>query len=213
MNSVNAATHKSYQTHLISRLQDPTYAAIYLETHLEPDDPDPELLFLALSNVAAALGRSTQQTELQLNTLFHQPGSYAIHHLATWLHQLGLKLTVTPDSPLTNGFAILNLGEISGNVTNTIDHLPTSELADLLKQLQTAIESDTALPEKGKATALEQVNILAEVGKDPDQPEKKSLGQQAITILKTAASFLPDTAKLADAASKLLPLISKALGL
>ena len=213
MNSVNAAAHKSYQTYLISRLQDPTYAATYLETHLEPDHPDPELLFLALSNVAEALGRSTQQTELQLTTLFHQPGSHAIHHLATWLHHLGLKLTITPDSPLPNGFATLNLGEISGNVTNTIDHLPTSELADLLKQLQTAIETDADLPEKGKSTALEQVNVLAEVGKDPEQPEKKSLGQQAVNILKSAASFLPDTAKLADATSKLLPLIIKALGL
>jgi hypothetical protein len=111
MNSVNAAAHKSYQTYLISRLQDPAYAATYLETHLDPDDPDPELLFLAPSNVAEALGRSPQQTELQLTTLFHQPGSHAIHHLSTWLHQLGLKLTVIPDPP-THGFATIPLSEI-----------------------------------------------------------------------------------------------------
>ena len=112
----------------------------------------------------------------------------------------------------------LNLGEISGNVTNSLNQLQQSatpqaaELADLLKQLQSAIETDADLPEKGKATALEQVNVLAEVAKDP-QPDKKPLGQQAVNVLKSAASFLPDTAKLADACSKLLPLIAKALGL
>ncbi|MGV0027785.1 pentapeptide repeat-containing protein [Phormidesmis priestleyi] len=112
-----------------------------------------------------------------------------------------------------------NLGEISGSVTNTINQLPdTAEtdrpnLKQLLTQLKEAIESDTQLPETGKVTALEQVKTLAEVGQNPDQPEKKNLGTQAIAFFKTATSLLPDTAKLAEACSKLLPLISKALGL
>ncbi|MEX0271415.1 hypothetical protein AB3R30_19945 [Leptolyngbyaceae cyanobacterium UHCC 1019] len=115
----------------------------------------------------------------------------------------------------------INLGSISGSVTNAISQLPDRRLAfpdqpnlkELLTQLQQAIETDTDLPTKGKESALEQVKLLAEVAQNPDQPEKKGLGTQAITFLKGAISFLPDTAKLADACSKLLPLITKLLGI
>ncbi|XGV98520.1 MAG: pentapeptide repeat-containing protein [Leptolyngbya sp. BL-A-14] len=113
----------------------------------------------------------------------------------------------------------INLGAISGSVSNVVNQLPSAPdpaqpgIKELLIELQTAIESDADLPEKGKASALEQVKVLAEVAQDPEQPEKKGLGSQAVTFFKNAASFLPDTAKLAEACTKLLPLITKALGL
>jgi hypothetical protein len=87
-------------------------------------------------------------------------------------------------------------------------------IKDLLRQLQEIIETDTELPQKGKETALTQVQVLAdEVAQNPEQPEKKDMGTQALNLLKGAASFLPDTAKLAEASVKLLPLIAKLLGL
>ena len=112
----------------------------------------------------------------------------------------------------------LSLGDISGNVTNTINQLPESTteqpgIKELLTELQTAIASATELSEKGKTSALEQVKTLAEVGQNPEQPEKKSLGEKAMIFLKGTIANLPDTAKLAEASSKLLPLIAKALGL
>ncbi|WP_244913229.1 pentapeptide repeat-containing protein [Phormidesmis priestleyi] len=112
----------------------------------------------------------------------------------------------------------LNLGDISGNVTNTINQLPESTteqpgIKELLTELQTAIASDSELSGKGKTNALEQVKTLAEVGQNPEQPEKKSLGEKAMIFLKGTIANLPDTAKLAEASSKLLPLIAKALGL
>ncbi|MBW4473458.1 MAG: pentapeptide repeat-containing protein [Stenomitos rutilans HA7619-LM2] len=113
----------------------------------------------------------------------------------------------------------INLGAISGSVSNVVNQLPSTPdsaqpgIKELLLELQAAIESDADLPEKGKASALEQVKVLAEVAQDPEQPEKKGLGSQAVTFFKNAASFLPDTAKLAEACTKLLPLITKALGL
>jgi len=115
--------------------------------------------------------------------------------------------------------AVLNLGTISGNVTNAINQLPESSesdepgIKDLLLQLKEAIEADSDLPLKGKETALTQVQVLAEVAQDPEQPEKKDRGNQAANFLKGAASFLPDTAKLVEACTKLLPLIGKLLGL
>ncbi|KAM3097392.1 hypothetical protein ACKFKF_20040 [Phormidesmis sp. 146-12] len=214
MNNVKAPVSHSYQDYLISRLSDRTYAATYLETHLEEATAEPDVLHLALLNVSEALSRShpllqAADHQQKLDDLLSQPGSQAIQSLADWLNQLGLKLTVVAQPPTSN------LSEMGS--THSINPLHSTfchaELADLLKQLQSAIESDPDLPNKGKATALEQVKTLAEVAQNPDQTEKKSLGTQSVTFLKNAASFLPDTAKLAEACTKLLPLISKALGL
>ena len=113
----------------------------------------------------------------------------------------------------------INLGAISGSVSTTVSQLPSSPnpaqpgVKELLVELQIAIENDTDLPEKGKATALEQVKVLAEVAQNSQQPEQKNLGSQAITFLKGAASILPDTAKSVEACNKLLPLITGALDL
>ncbi|HEY9909673.1 MAG TPA: pentapeptide repeat-containing protein, partial [Thermosynechococcaceae cyanobacterium] len=113
----------------------------------------------------------------------------------------------------------LNLGEISGTVTNTINELQQSaapqaaELADLLKQLQSAIEAEPDLQPDDKAEALEQVGTLAKAGENPQDGTLKKLSNTAVKILKGTFSVLPDTAKLADAAGKLLPLIAKVLGL
>lgn len=99
---MKALTSDSYHNYLVSRLKDPTYAALYLETHFEEEEtPDPALLKLALSNVLETLSRailSPEQTETQsrkLDQLLSQQGSDVIYGLAQWLNELGLKLTVT----------------------------------------------------------------------------------------------------------------------
>ncbi|MEG4008668.1 transcriptional regulator [Microcoleus sp. Pol11C1] len=92
-----------YHDFLMARLKDPSYAAIYLETHFELDEgeePDEALLRLALSNVAEALGQpkmTPEEYELhlkRLEELLSLQGSDAIYNLGTWLKALGLKLTV-----------------------------------------------------------------------------------------------------------------------
>ncbi|RAM53451.1 MAG: transcriptional regulator [Hapalosiphonaceae cyanobacterium JJU2] len=98
-------TSDSYFDDLISRLKDPSYAALYLETHLELEEDEelePKLIKLALSNVAEALGEQNGMTPEQvkqhqekLDALLSQPGSEAIYHLGEWLNNLGLKLTVS----------------------------------------------------------------------------------------------------------------------
>jgi DNA-binding phage protein len=94
-------TSDSYHDYLISSLKDPSYAAVYLETHLEEKEPEPELLRLALSNVAEALGElnmSSEQANLhreKLDKLLSHEGIEAIYNLANWLKNLGLKLTVS----------------------------------------------------------------------------------------------------------------------
>lgn len=85
---------------------DPSYAALYLETHLELDEgeaAEPELLRQALSHVAEALGElkmPSEQAKLhqkKLDKLLSQQGIEAIYGLGVWLKALGLKLTFTVD--------------------------------------------------------------------------------------------------------------------
>ena len=113
----------------------------------------------------------------------------------------------------------LNIGEISGIVTNTINQLPASTQSDqpglkeLLTELQTAIEAETDLSDDDKAEALEQVKTLAEVGKNPQDSTLQKAGKKAMTMLKGILAGLPSVATLVEACSKLLPMIAKLLPL
>jgi DNA-binding phage protein len=108
MKNVKALTSISYRDDLIRRLQDPAYAALYLETHLEEPEPEPELIHLALSQVCEALSQQKMtpdeaiQHRQKLNDLMAQPGDRAIHDLANWLEALGLKLTVVQNPTQAN---------------------------------------------------------------------------------------------------------------
>ncbi|RUR80177.1 DNA-binding protein [Chlorogloeopsis fritschii PCC 9212] len=94
------ATSDSYHPYLISHLKDPSHAALYIEAILEEEDPEPELLQIALGNVAEALCEHRMTSEQakyhqeKLKEILSQRGSEAIYHLGTWLDALGLKLTV-----------------------------------------------------------------------------------------------------------------------
>ena len=114
---------------------------------------------------------------------------------------------------------VMNLGTISGNVTNAINELPVSSspqqsgIKELLTQLQEAIEAEANLDDEDKAEALEQVQTLAEAGQNPKDGAMKKLAKKATTMLKGIVSGLPDAAKLVEACNKLIPLITKLFGL
>lgn len=63
----------------------------------------------------------------------------------------------------------INPSAISGSVSNVVNQLSSASastqpgIKELLVELQTAVESDANLLQKGKASALEQVRRLAEV--------------------------------------------------
>jgi uncharacterized protein YjbI with pentapeptide repeats len=114
---------------------------------------------------------------------------------------------------------VINLGKISGDVTNTIEQLPESPQTDkpgikeLLTQLQEAISQSSDLPDEEKAEALEQVKALAEAGKTPEESTKQKTAKTAITMLKGIFSGLPAVASLVEAANKLLPAIANLFSL
>jgi len=111
------------------------------------------------------------------------------------------------------------LGAISGNVTNTISQLPDTtdpnepSLKELLTQLQALIESESELNEDDKVEALEQVKVLAESGQKTEDSTLQKLAKTAVKILKGTIASLPDVTKLVESGTKLLPLITKLLGL
>lgn len=113
---------------------------------------------------------------------------------------------------------VVNLGEIQGAVTNSIGGLPESPidkpgLKELLTKLKEAIDSETDLSPEDKVEALEQVKILAEAGKKPDDGVLRKTAKTAVKVLKGTVASLPDAAKLAEACGKLLPIIISLLAL
>ncbi|MEG4343627.1 pentapeptide repeat-containing protein [Microcoleus sp. A003_D6] len=122
-------------------------------------------------------------------------------------------------SGLVGGDGVVNLGTISGNVTNTIEGLPDASepdepnIKELLTQLQQIIENDSDLSEPDKADLLEQVQALAEAKQTEEPAKKEGLTRKARKMFEATLSSLPQTASIVEACSKLLPTILKALGL
>lgn len=122
-------------------------------------------------------------------------------------------------SGLVGGDGVVNLGTISGNVTNTLNQLPDSSETDepnikeLLTQLQQLIENDSDLSEPDKTDLLEQVQALAEAKQTEEPAKKEGLTRKARKMFEATLSSLPQTASIVEACSKLLPMILKGLGL
>lgn len=125
----------------------------------------------------------------------------------------GAKITVGGDI----AGSTLNLGTISGQVTNLLQQLQGSplqgstDLAEVLANLQTSIQEESSLPNEKKQEALEAVVTLAEEGKKT--PENRKHCTLAINALKGIASTVSDASKLAEVVNTSLPLIKTLLGL
>jgi uncharacterized protein YjbI with pentapeptide repeats len=113
----------------------------------------------------------------------------------------------------------INLGELSGQVTNTIQQLQDikttdgNDLARILTQLKKSINEDQALSDAQKEQALEAVATLAEEGKKPPESRTAKFCSMAINALKGLASSVADVSKLAEMLQTSLPTLTKLLGL
>ncbi len=105
MNSVQTPTinapvntvSDSYLDALLDSLQDPIESACYLTAIIEAENPEPELLPLALNDVSKALDK-TGASAKSLETILQKQGAESIYGLVDWLKGLGLRLTVTVNS-------------------------------------------------------------------------------------------------------------------
>jgi uncharacterized protein YjbI with pentapeptide repeats len=112
--------------------------------------------------------------------------------------------------------AVVSLREMSGNVTNIINQLPSSSqpeqqgIKELLEQLKETIERSTELSDKDKVKALKQIQKLAEVSQNPSSGGIQDAVDAAITMLRGTLSIIP---KLLEECNKLLPMIANLFGL
>ncbi|MDD1605529.1 MAG: hypothetical protein LUP96_02355 [Methylococcaceae bacterium] len=97
-------------------------------------------------------------------------------------------LNITGSTINNNG--IFNLGEINGNVSQTIQQLPAeqNDLKALLSQLQTLINT-SPLTETVKQKALTKTQDIAEVTKQPEE-EQKNIVQKTLGYFDGLADSL-----------------------
>ena len=95
---------KSYQEDLLKRLQNPDYAAEYLNAALA--DEDPSVFLTALKDIADAQGVSVatiaRKARLNRESLYRtlsDKGNPRLHTLCLILVTLGLRLSVTCEKP------------------------------------------------------------------------------------------------------------------
>lgn len=166
--------------------------------------------------------------ESMVKTAINQPKFHAdnYHHRGDVMPEnSGININAGRDigdiSGLVGGdvSGVVNLGEISGQVTNTINQLPASPQPDepgikeLLEQLQRAIESAEELKPEDKAEALKQVQALAEAGKDPAEAEKQNMAKSAIRWFKGMLTELAEPSAIVQLCKKILPHIATIFGL
>ncbi len=89
-----------YHDFLIESLEKKEESALYLWAILQAENPEAELLPIALTNVLEALGKTNltseemAQHQAKLTEIFDKKGVDVIYNLAEWLQVLGLELTV-----------------------------------------------------------------------------------------------------------------------
>lgn len=117
----------------------------------------------------------------------------------------------------------LNLGEINGTITNTINQIPTSDprhirIKELLSAMQKTLNAadEAILPPEDKVDALDQVKVLAEAAQKPEE-EKRTIGGRAIRFLQRIVDAIPTSLPVASSLvaemNKLIPEIVTLLGI
>ncbi|MEM1279789.1 MAG: pentapeptide repeat-containing protein [Cyanobacteria bacterium P01_H01_bin.152] len=109
---------------------------------------------------------------------------------------------------------VVNLGELSGQVTVQINQLPDAapssdqrSLKDLLTELQTSIEAETELSDIEKKEALGEVGRLAEAGAKPQENAMQRMAKRAAANLKSITEPLSEASNLVTVCKSLLPMI------
>ena len=105
---------------------------------------------------------------------------------------MGNKSTIntTITGSTVNNSGIMNLGEISGNVTQTIEQLPESlsELKILLNQLQSLI-SESGLKSADKQEAFQEIQNIATAAQETSEESNGTIRNALCYIKKLAAEF------------------------
>jgi hypothetical protein len=94
MKNVKVPTSKDYQSYLLESLRDPGEAAAYLNAVLEEENPEPELLKLALQDASKALAPTRIEPEPFTLSPISAEDSQIIYKFINRLNAIGLRLTI-----------------------------------------------------------------------------------------------------------------------
>ena len=121
-------------------------------------------------------------------------------------------LNISGGTVNASGAGAFSVGDINGTVANAINQLPSLSnpeepgIKDLLTEIQAAID-DPQLSEDDKKQVLEQLQILAEAGKNPQVETMQKKAERAVGFLEVIAKGVEPASKLAKACAKVLPRI------
>ena len=114
-----------------------------------------------------------------------------------------------------SGVGAFSLGDINGQVANTINELPNfytepdkKELKELLSELQTAV-MEAELGEEDREDTLEQIQAIAKALADSQNSAMKKTAKTAMKMLRGTAAALPPSAAMVTICNQLPDLISK----
>jgi Skp family chaperone for outer membrane proteins len=112
-----------------------------------------------------------------------------------------------------NNNGILNLGEINGNVSQTIQQLPAeqTDLKALLSQLQTLINT-SPLSETAKQKALTKTQDIAEATQQPEE-EQQNIVQKTLGYFDGLADSLESGTETAIKLGEIVAGITHLFGL
>jgi hypothetical protein len=96
MKNVKTPASKDYQDYLLESLRDPSEAAAYLNAVLEEENPEPELLSLALQDAAKALANFDRIVDYEpfIPDALSSEDSLSVYKFMNRLNELGLRLTI-----------------------------------------------------------------------------------------------------------------------
>jgi len=121
--------------------------------------------------------------------------------------------------PENSGININTGDSINQEVTNTVEQLPESNqgglpgIREVLTQLQTVIQAEDSLQPDKKTKALQQVQILAQAGKNPQVSQHQTQAETAMGVLREISAELPKTTTLITTFNQVLPNIAEIFGL
>jgi predicted house-cleaning noncanonical NTP pyrophosphatase (MazG superfamily) len=122
------------------------------------------------------------------------------------------QISVGRDFTIDATNSVVNLRDIIGQVTNTINQIPPSseseksEIKELLTKLQTAVD-DPQLSEEEKKEVLEQIQSLAEAAQDPKNETMQKKAKKAVGFLKVISEGLEPAAKVVTTIKSIIPAI------
>jgi uncharacterized protein YjbI with pentapeptide repeats len=157
-----------------------------------------------------------QALESMVNTALKRPSFYAKNYNHQGDNEMNSDQSrnqnISGGTINASGAGTFSLGDISGTVANTINQLPSSSnpeepgIKDLLIQIQETI-NDPQLSQEDKKQTLEQLQVLAEAGQNPQDETMQKKAKKAVDFLTVISDGVEPATKLAIACTKVLPKI------